>query len=300
MALPASLQHVVWFWSTPCHGGSEGWYVVRPNDDVQATLAALGPIHAARAKLLGDNATLIGCRCSIKTDSTGVPQTRKGLFQKLAIRGTQTSVDSPDPANAVLSTNDPLSLQLTVVHTPTFRKKLVYLGAPWSRVVPGDNQYVPDFGQWNAYFNNWGQLMTQFGFGFIGRTVSSQTSITNYTVDPATGYVTLTVDPAVVWPNNDVVQVNIDWPGKRLPMEGVLDAHVLSPTQLLTVKPYGMREFDGVPGKLRLYEDGFYAIKDVNPNTQLPGFIQATGPVRKKRGRSICTTRGRVPAIPRW
>lgn len=299
MALPANLLKMTWFFEFLGQGASESYYYVNSNLNIQQNLEAQQGLALKRAKLLAAEGTLIGMRIAEYTDGAGVRVRRKSLIQKLRLTGTQTSGGS-----ALIGEDSPMSLQVTMVHSATGRKKLCYMSYPWAGVVPGNNTFVPSFGGWQAFFEQWANAMIAGGMGWVGQTPIGPFPISNYTVDALTGRVTLTVGAGPIgapvpaapgWINGAVTPVTIDWPGKRLPLEGRVNIIPGGPATAITVDPYGLRAYDGVPGKLFLEEPGFFTL-----NTEPAGLVIANGPVGRQRGKNSLATRGRAPRVIRW
>lgn len=290
---------MTWFFEFLGQGASESYYYVNPNLNIQQNLVAQQGLVNKRAKLLANDGHMIGMRIAEYTDAAGLRARRKSMIQKFRIPGTQTSGGNPN-----LGEDSPVSLQVTMIHSPTSRKKLVYMCYPWAGAVPGNNAPNFAFGGWQGFFDQWALEMIANGMGWVGQEPIGPFPITGYTVDPLTGRVTLTVGPGPIgaavpaapnWVNGRVTPVTIDWPGKRLPMEGRMNIIPGGPTTAITVEQFGLRPFDGIPGKLFLEEPGFFPL-----NTQPAGLVIPQGPVGRQRGKNSLATRGRAPRVIRW
>lgn len=300
MALVSNLYRITWFWEALGQGGSETLMLRRADSNTGTVADGIIAVCEKRAKLLGNLGALRGLRVARYTDAAANRVLNVSELRRFTFPGTQTStpaggVNGPNPGENFVQ-----SLQLVCYEPISGKRKLIYLGYPWENCFPGNQVYQPA-PAFTTALNSFTNDLVVGGWGWISKERGLPISIINYVEDPNTGKVTLTLtSPVAGWPTPKPVEVNIAFVGKN-PLDGRRTVQPLTATTCVTTDSIGVREF-ALAGAGLLYplEESFLSMNPGWPATTNLGRMAPVQPVKRARGKSSLSTRGRSPTEIRW
>jgi len=283
------LYRQTFIFSGESHGWSESLYFQNSSDSVAVAAATVADLRNKRQALLAKQYTLTGQRVALVATDTGVPVTRVTRIDKLNLAGNQ--------AQQGVESN--ISLQVLMTDSTERNKKLLFLGGVWRDLFPKGNAFDPSVGTWQTSFNAWRSALQQLHMGWRATDVKTTTDILNYVFDPTNGLTTFTLKaPGATWPNNNKpVQVAIEFPLSRSPLDGVQLVTHTSATTCTTAKPRPAQPFT-TPGSLTQRTYKFIDLGTVTGTTT--SAIEGQNPVSRKRGRPLLVSVGRAPVRTRW
>ncbi len=301
MALVSDLYRVTWYWEALGQGGSETMMLRRQQSAINVVADGIIAFIEKRAKLLGYQGTLRAYRVAMYTDAAANRVRNISELRYTSFPGTQTSTAPGSTSGPNYGENLAQSLQLMCYEPVQQKKKIIYLGYPWEKCLDGDQRYTP-IPSWTTLFGSWLTDLTQGGWGWLGNTPAAPVGINDYTQNVATGNVSITLLAPITVPTNPNTPfpITMDWTTDN-PLNGRHMVTAVSATEVVTVKPIGVRPFTqaGV-GVLRTFEPQFYSLNYGFPSTSVVGRVGVVQPVRRARGKPMPATRGRSPELARW
>lgn len=277
-----------WIFEGNGHGWSESLYFTTSTQDVDAAAAAVLPISAKRAALLGTGCQLKGTRTSYILSNLGNPVKRVTVINKSRISGV---VGKPECEPNV-------SLQVLLSTTLKFNKKLMFLGGVWNSIFPSGDFYDQNAVGWLSAFNSWVSSLYNPAMGWFTSTGGTNATIEGYTFNPLTGHTTFNLGaglslPAVGTP----ILVTVDFPLSKSPLDGTYLVVPTADNVVITAQPRPASPFI-LPGKMRTKGATLVTLAPVSGGAA--GTVVAQDPVTRKRGRPLLVSRGKTPVRDLW
>lgn len=267
----------------PDHGATESLYFERPTDDLDEAANYVNGVKDKRAPLLGKEWQCKAERIALVRSDTGTKIVRRSLVKKFYKPGNQSQPSAPTG----------VSLQVQMADSFKRFKKLMFMCGPYRSIFPNADALDINAGSFLSNFNSWKSLIISLGMGWLGKTTAGQIlSITNYVVDPVTGFTTYTLGAAATWPDgNKPFPVFVEFPLSRSALDGPQLVTKINATSCVTAQPRPAKPFT-VQGLLRIVPTNFINLATTN-TTGSPGTVEPQNPMERKRGRPLLAARGR-------
>lgn len=277
-------------------GWSESFYVSSPDGNLTTVAALVDPLAQKRAKLLASGYVLQVVRVSNVIDASGNKILRQGTLAEPNYPG----VGAWQPATPNLA----LLCEWSNANDTRLKKQ-------YMRGIPaglGDTGKVPDFTTpgapaWSSNWNAWTSAMVNYPAGWLATAVTSQATITAYTLDDVTGQVTFTLAaPGFTgWtgPYGYEARVRVKLPGKN-PLDGTITVIPTSATSAFTPKAHPAAPLPtGQVGIMSLFAPNLVTLGPLTTGGPT-GSIDPQRIISHKTGRPTYASRGRRPAVVLW
>lgn len=264
---------------TNSYGWSESFLTNTGTSDLNAQMASLQIIAQKRAALLGSQSYIKAERCSVEADEDGNPVVGDSILKYIRYNGPITNT----------SADEDIGVLITMRNALARHRRNMFLRGIWDDTEGAGGFYLPATPGWQTAFDSWAAAMLSKGVGWWHYSKSDPFTVDGYTVDPVTGYVTVTVlgDAFGAGPYQKQ-RIRLQGVNVKSQINGVWVATPVSASQIILEKPMGLVPYAG-GGVLYTYTRLF----------DLAQTLDAQKITTRRAGAPLLQSRGRSRAKPR-